>query len=139
MLSFGDAVAICTSELLLPPHHRTSKDYGETLTPHKNPGGFRGLGTTLRAHPTQPDWVLARAKRPGCKLLDEVEMRCAADLFLSQVCRRVWHLLKPEAIVQCVCHNSHCLCAATFPQCFVAVLHRFASQPGLHETGSKES
>jgi hypothetical protein len=64
---------------------RTSNDYGETLNPHKNPGGFRGLGTTLKAHPTRPDWVLAHAKRPGCKLLDEVEMRCAADLLVSQV------------------------------------------------------
>uniref|UniRef100_A0A383W6M8 VPS10 domain-containing protein n=1 Tax=Tetradesmus obliquus TaxID=3088 RepID=A0A383W6M8_TETOB len=62
----------------------TSNDYGETLNPHKNPGGFRGLGTTLKPHPTRPDWVLAHAKRPGCKLLDEVEMRCAADLLVSQ-------------------------------------------------------
>jgi hypothetical protein len=68
-----------------PPSCRTSTDYGETLNPHKNPGGFRGLGTTLKAHPTRPDWVLAHAKRPGCKLLDEVEMRCAADLLVSQV------------------------------------------------------
>lgn len=70
---------------LLRLRSRTSNDYGETLNPHKNPGGFRGLGTTLKAHPTRPDWVLAHAKRPGCKLLDEVEMRCAADLLVSQV------------------------------------------------------
>lgn len=53
--------------------------------PHPNPGGIKGSSTVLRAHPTRPDWVLARAKRPGCKLLDEVEMRCAQDLLVAEV------------------------------------------------------
>jgi hypothetical protein len=66
-------------------HRRTSSDYGETLTPHANPG-FSGAGAVLRPHPTRPDWVLAHIKRPGCRLLDEVEMRCTSDLFVSQVC-----------------------------------------------------
>lgn len=65
-------------------HMWTSSDYGETLVPHTNPGGIRGSATTLKAHPTRPDWVLARAKRPGCRLLDEVEMRCAQDLLVAE-------------------------------------------------------
>lgn len=43
------------------------------------------MSTTLKAHPTRHDWVLAKAKRPGCKLLDEVEMRCANDLLVAEV------------------------------------------------------
>eukprot|EP00879_Flechtneria_rotunda_P009745 GHRR01010194.1.p1 GENE.GHRR01010194.1~~GHRR01010194.1.p1 ORF type:complete len:606 (+),score=150.47 GHRR01010194.1:219-2036(+) len=62
----------------------TSNDYGETLIPHKNPGGFHGSGAMLKAHPAQPDWVLAHARRPGCKLLDVLDMRCASDLLVSQ-------------------------------------------------------
>jgi hypothetical protein len=86
VLLFGSLNLLYTiKDGTLRPTCRTSNDYGETLNPHKNPGGFRGLGTTLKAHPTRPDWVLAHAKRPGCKLLDEVEMRCAADLLVSQV------------------------------------------------------
>lgn len=53
--------------------------------PHKNPNGIKGSHTTLKAHPTRHDWVLARAKRPGCRLLDEVEMRCANDLLIAEV------------------------------------------------------
>lgn len=79
--------------VLLP--FRTTQDYGETLVPHKNPGGIKGSSTVLKAHPTRHDWVLARAKRPGCRLLDEVEMRCANDLLVAEVCGNEGVLRRP--------------------------------------------
>lgn len=65
--------------------------------PHKNPGGFKGSGAALKPHPTQHNWVLAHAKRPGCKILDEVEMRCASDLLVAQVCTTEFSVIQTPA------------------------------------------
>ncbi len=65
--------------------HRLSKDWGETFTPFKNPGAFKGLHTTMKRHPSQTDWMLIMARRPDCKVLDDLEMHCPNDLFVSQV------------------------------------------------------
>jgi hypothetical protein len=62
-----------------------SKDFGETLTPVKNPGGFKGAHVSVRANRQQPDWVLALAKRPDCHTLDDYQIRCPSDLFVSKV------------------------------------------------------
>jgi hypothetical protein len=61
-----------------------SKDFGETLTPAKNPGGFKGSGATIRSNRLQPGWLLALAKRPDCRSLDDLQTRCPMDLFMSK-------------------------------------------------------
>ncbi|KAI8465440.1 MAG: hypothetical protein J3K34DRAFT_525363 [Monoraphidium minutum] len=61
-----------------------SKDNGETLTPVRNPGGFLGAHTTFRVNRLQPDWVLVHAKRPDCHSLDDYQIRCPSDLFVSK-------------------------------------------------------
>jgi hypothetical protein len=48
---------------------------------------------------SRPVWVLAHAKRPGCKVLDEVEMRCAADLLVSQVRHMFSDCIVPSAVL----------------------------------------
>lgn len=65
--------------------NRVSKDFGETLTPVKNPGGFRGAHATLRANRLRPDWMLALVRRPDCRSLDDLQTRCPSDLFVSKV------------------------------------------------------
>jgi hypothetical protein len=69
------------------PPNRVSKDFGETLTPVKNPGGFKGAHVTVRANRQQPDWLLALAKRPDCHSLDDYQIRCPSDLFVAKVRR----------------------------------------------------
>lgn len=64
---------------------RYSKDFGETLTPVKNPGSFKGAHATVRANRLQPDWLLVLAKRPDCHTLDDLQIRCPNDLFVSKV------------------------------------------------------
>ncbi len=64
---------------------RVSKDIGETLTPVKNPGGFRGAHASVRANRLRPDWLLALAKRPDCHTLDDLQIRCPSDLFVAKV------------------------------------------------------
>lgn len=61
----------------------TSTDYGETLIPHKTPG-WVGMHSSLRPHPARPDWVLALVRRPGCSVLDQVQLKCVSDLVLTQ-------------------------------------------------------
>lgn len=62
-----------------------SKDFGETLTPVKHPGGFKGAHVSVRANRLQPDWMLWMAKRPDCHTLDDYQIRCPLDLFVSKV------------------------------------------------------
>ncbi|KIY95933.1 hypothetical protein MNEG_12030 [Monoraphidium neglectum] len=59
-----------------------SKDNGETLTAVKN--SFSGAHATLRVNRLQPDWVLVHAKRPDCHSLDDYQIRCPSDLFVSK-------------------------------------------------------
>ncbi|GBF87767.1 hypothetical protein Rsub_00478 [Raphidocelis subcapitata] len=61
-----------------------SKDFGETLTPVKHPGGFKGAHVSVRANRLQPDWMLWLAKRPDCHTLDDYQIRCPLDLFVSK-------------------------------------------------------
>ena len=61
-----------------------SADHGETVTPARNLGGFRGASAALKPHPTRADWLLALAKRPGCTAAPYQMMACPNDLLLSQ-------------------------------------------------------
>lgn len=49
-----------------------------------SPGGTMGLYTDIKIHPTQRDWLLAKALRSHCQSHGP-DKWCAYDIFVSKV------------------------------------------------------
>ncbi len=101
----------------MDPHHlahimittiTTQEQAGKDFETLNSPGDTRGLFTEIKLHPTQKDWMLAKALRNHCQAHGS-DKWCAYDVFVSKVCFHApWHAdARAQHIIHISSSNTH--------------------------------
>ncbi|KAL6770526.1 hypothetical protein ACKKBF_B31605 [Auxenochlorella protothecoides x Auxenochlorella symbiontica] len=76
--------------------HFTSRDGGKTFKAIGTPGNTTGFDQEILFHPKQPEWILAKTRRPSCSWYMR-SSACGYDLYLTQDFGTSWRNLTEAA------------------------------------------